>query len=475
MYTQYTYQDWLSVPEEARPKLLEQIVRSYRSSPEFKAAAEAEEYFRADNTAVAGKVVLTVKKIRTRDASGKVRSAAAEDNVIGNRIRSNFLFRFVTQQNQFLLGNGVTLEDEELKARLGIGFDHQLQQAGEKALLHGVCWGYWNLDHLEILPAYSDALSGFVALLDERTSAPGVGIQFWQMAADRPMYIRLFEADGLTEYRQHKDGLRVTAPKRGYRQTWLRDGAGAQLIREDNYSALPIVPFYASGDGRGAMTPAIKTKIDLYDNILSDFGDNLDRANDVYWVLNNFGGTTDDIYTMLEEIRRIKAVANLSDGTGSSSTAEPRTIEVPYAARQTALQLLEKALYQDFMALNMDELTGGSLTTVAIKAAMINLNLKADRYEWQAFGFVQGVLRLLGVETEEIRFQRQELVNAGEVVQDVYTMRGDIDLRTALKLNPYISQDEIDGIVENLAAEQASGLPSMEDLQRTIDEAGGEP
>lgn len=472
MFTTYTYQDWLAAPQGGRLKLLEDIVRAYKASDDFQAAQTAEEYFHAENTAVAGKVMLQVKKIRSRDQNGKVRAAASTENVIGNRIRSNFLFRFITQQNQYLLGNGVTLKDEEAKKRLGLGFDKAVEQAGENALLHGVCWGYWNLDHVEILPAYVDSLSGFAALLDERTSEPGVGVQFWQMDATRPMYIRLFEPDGLTEYRQAKDGLVEIKPKRSYKQIWIRDAAGEQLVGAENYGRLPIVPLYASESRRGELTPAIKSKIDLYDNILSDFGDNLDRANDVYWVLNNFGGTTEDIYTMLEEINRIKAVANLSDGTGSSSTAEPHTIEVPYAARQTALQLLEKALYQDYMALNMDELTGGSLTNVAIETAMTNLNLKADRYEWQAFRFVQEILALAGVETEEITFKRQVIANKSEIVQDIGLMRDYIDDETALKLNPYILQEEIPDILNRTAAARLN-QPQTPGLDNALGEMRG--
>ena len=454
MYTDYTFQDWLAASEADRLKLLEIIVNGYRSSEDFTAARTAEDYFRATRTAVASKVMLRTRKIETRDESGRRRVRAGTEDVIGNRIRSNFLFRFVTQQNQFLLANGVTLEDEAAKKRLGMGFDKAVEKTGEKALLHGVCWGYWNLDHLEVLPAYTDDLSGFVALLDERTGEPGVGIQFWQMDLKRPLYIRLFEVDGLTEFRRTDDGLQLIAPKRAYKQRFLRDAAGVQLVGGENYAALPVVPFCASEMCCSELTPAIKSKIDLYDNILSDFGDNLDRANDVYWVLNNFGGTSDEIVEMLEEINRIKAVANLSDGTGSAATAEPHTIEVPYNARQTALDLLERALYQDYMALDMDELTGGSLTNVAIQAAMTNLNLKADRYEWQAFSFVQRVLALAGIHTEEITFKRQTIANKSEIVQDIGLMRDYIDEETALKLNPYIMQEEIPEILNRVAAER---------------------
>lgn len=470
MYTEITYQDWLATPEDERAEMALRVVRRYKGSTDFLMARDASRYFAADRTKVSGKVMMRAKKLRVKGTDGRERSMIGSEDIVGNRIASNFFFRFVTQQNQYLLGNGVTLKDEGAKSRLGIGFDKTLEQIGEKALLHGVCWGYWNLDHIEVLPAYKDDLSGFVVLLDERTGDAGVGIQFWQLSTKRPMYMRVFEADGVSEYRVDKTTVTELAAKRAYRQTWIRDALGDELIGESNYDRLPIIPFFASETRTSELTPAIKSKIDLYDNILSDFGDNLDRANDVYWVLNNFGGTTEDIVNTLTEIQRIKAVANISDGTGNGSTAEPHTIEVPYAARQTALDLLQKALYSDYMALNMSELTGSSLTNVAIETAMTNLNLKADRYEWQAFAFVQRVLSLIGIETEEIKFKRQSIANKSEIVQDIATMRSDIDRETALKLNPYIDQEEIQQIMENLDAEEVSGLPSVDRLQEEIED-----
>ena len=108
---------------------------------------------------------------------------------------------------------------------------------------------------------------------------------------------------------------------------------------------------------------------------------------------------------------------------------------------------------------------------MAIETAMTNLNLKADRYEWQAFRFVQQVLALVGVETEKISFHRQVIANRSEIVSDISIMRDYIDEETALKLNPYIAQEDIPKILENKAAEQVSGLPGMEELQRI---AGGD-
>ena len=47
-------------------------------------------------------------------------------------------------------------------------------------------YGYWNLDHLELIAAAKDANSGCVALLDELTGAVGAAIQLWQLSTDQP-------------------------------------------------------------------------------------------------------------------------------------------------------------------------------------------------------------------------------------------------------------------------------------------------
>ena len=474
MFTTYTYQDWLATAEWDRPELLEKIISDYKCSLDFLGALEARAYFRGENPTVMSKVILEkgVVKLESRDEEGhKVTRMASRDKpVVGARVPAAFLFRLVTQQNQFLLANGVTLENEEQKKRLGLGFDKAMEQIGEHALLAGVSWGFWNVDHLEIIEAARDALSGFVALLDEETSAPMVGVQFWQINADRDMRVRLFELDGLTMYRMGKNGLEITQPKRAYSVTVTRDAAGEMITGMSNYSALPVVPLYANAEHRSELTPSIKAKIDAYDRISSDFVDNLDKANDVFWVLNNFGGTLTELQEMIAMIRSTGIIANQSDGVGGNSTAQPHAFEVPYAARQTAMQLLEKGLYKDYMAINMDEITGGSLTNVAIRTATANLNLKADRYEWQVFRFVQQVLALLGIKTEQITFKRQTIANETEMIQNIVAMRQDIDHETALKLNPYIMQEEIQQIMTNVAAEQMTGAPSVEELERMLRE-----
>ena len=459
MFTDYTYQDWLAADDKTAAALT--AMNFYKSSDDFIKAGIADRYYRAENDAVAKKVILQGGVLESDvvdsdgNPTGEKRTKVYNKEIPGNRVYSDFFRRFVIQETQYLLGNGVTL-DEGAKKRLGLGFDTMLSQMGAWALVHGVCWGFWNNDHIEPLKAYEDEYSGFVALRDEMTCAPMVGIQFWRLAWDKPLMLRVFEPDGVTLL-GGLHGFQVIEEKRPYKQNFVTDALGERLIGGENYKALPIVPLYANEMKRTELSLAIRSKIDAYDRILSDFADNLDKANDVYWVLNNFNGGVADIANMLESIRKLKAIVNVSDGS-SSSTAEPKSFEVPYAARSTALDLLEKALYKDFSAVNLQEITGGSLTNVAIKAAMANLERKCDVFEWQVRAFVQQLLTLLGTETESIAFKRQDMTNSTETIQNIYMAQNDLDRETRLRLNPMIADEDIPDIMRKKDEEDTVGL-----------------
>lgn len=464
MFVEFTYQDWEKTPENERPALIAKIIAAYRNSADFKTAATAQRYYESDNDAIREKFIVQSDAVKvtveeeapdgTKVKREKVQPR--EVKIEGNRIRSNFFNRLVNQEAFYLLGNGVTLGSDEAKKKLGYGFDTNLAKCGLKAILHGVCWGFWNNGHMEPIASYVDENSGAVALLDEKTSVQKILLQFWRVSANRDMHVRLFEEDGVTTYVEDKDKIFVVDDKKvPYKTETFRDAAGSMVIGASNYSMLPVFPLYANEEKRSELTLAIKTKIDLYDRIQSDFGDNLDMTNDVYWALNNFGGNATQALEVMKQIHDLKVVLNMSDGVSAGSTAEPHSFEVPYEARKIAMDTLKKAIFDDYMALDMSTLTGGYLTNIAIKAAMTGMDLKASAFEWQCFEFVQNILRLIDENTEEIRFKRSTLVNDTEIISGIYQSREDIDHETALKLNPMINQDDIDRIMEATAREHA--------------------
>ena len=101
MFTEYTYQDWQKMgggAENAR-----KIVESYRASDFFRRALDANRYFAGCNPTLDDKYLLKVQTREQKDADGLTRKVADTVRVVGNRVSSAFLRRFVCQQNQFLL------------------------------------------------------------------------------------------------------------------------------------------------------------------------------------------------------------------------------------------------------------------------------------------------------------------------------------------------------------------------------------
>ncbi|MCL2407272.1 MAG: phage portal protein [Defluviitaleaceae bacterium] len=439
----FTYQDYLSVAStggEAKHKFIADAVAAYKNSDIYRQAITARAYYNRQNTEILRRSdVLLSTGERSRIGRRSTRPV--------NRKCSGFFAKTVNQLSMYLLGNGVTLP-EKAKATLGVGFDTTLQRIGRQALIDGVCYGYYTGE--SVIPFTA---TEFFGLPDERTSELMLGFRFYRVDESKPLYIEMFERDGVTVYkmeneeRKSESGLVAVSKKEPYSHAVLENANDVELYRI-NYNTLPIAVFCANDEQASLLTCGLKHDIDLFDRIMSDFGDNLDRANDIYYVVQNYGGA--NLQQLIDEIEEYRAIY-----TDGNAGAEIHTIEVPYAARSEALRLLERQMYKETQTLDTEELSGGGLTNVAIKAAMTELDLKADLFEWHAEAFVLSVLALAQPDAymDSITFKRRSLVNDAEVIDNIYKMRGDIDRRTALRLNPLISESQIEEIMEKLKEE----------------------
>ena len=164
--------------------------------------------------------------------------------------------------------------------------------------------------------------------------------------------------------------------------------------------------------------------------------------------MKNYNGQ--DLGEFLADYKYYKSIKVDDDGE-----ATPHTLEVPYQARQTALEIIKKDIYDSAMALDTSVLSGGSLTNIAIKAMMTDLDLKTDDFENEALDYMDNVLLLYreitGDSTEtKVNFIRRGIVNDSELIDNLIKMRNEISQRTFLELNPYIenADDEINLIEE---------------------------
>lgn len=407
-------------------------IQKFRNSNFFIWAIDAENYYAGENTTI------LARKPTFYGKGGKVKDDIFRAN---NRVCNEFFPKIVRQLTSYLLSNGLTIDNEKIKLGLGKFFDIKLQKMGNIAQINGVAWAYTYLnDNEDFSIQIFKGTEGF-PLYDEETGVISAFIRFWQIESDRPLYCELYEIDGKTKYKFENDGTsEIIEDKKAYIQIKEKNILEENLIDNNILTVLPVIPMYYNDIKKSAWNIGLKSKNDLYDIIDSDFGNELEDCRDVYWILKNYEGQ--DIDEFIAEYKHFKTIKVDSDGD-----AEPHTIEVPYEARKIALDILRKDIYEDSMALDTSILSGGSLTNVAIKANMANLDLKTDDFENEVYNFLYAVIDLFCVmknvdKNYEIELKRRTLLNDTEVIDNLVKMENSISQKTYMELNPYIKDPE---------------------------------
>lgn len=447
-----TWED-LKENENIKIDFVRAAITDYQNSEMYREAKTGYEYFRKRNTTI----------IQYQKLLYTMSGEAVPDNFSANYKFCNAFFPiFVTQENSYLLSNGVTFNEESTKDKVGgDDFDTSVMDAGEAALWGGVSYGFYNLDHIDVFTA-----TEFVPLFGEEDGALHAGIRWWQIAPNKPLRATLYEEDGYTEYiwRKGKDG-EVLKPKTTYKEIVRQSVAdGIEIFNGENYPSFPIIPLWGNKTHQSELI-GLREKIDGYDLIQSGFANDLDDASQIYWTITNSGGMDDiDLAKFIERMKVVKAAVVDENG----STAEAHTLEIPFAARQAGLQDLRDSLYRDAMALDTDKISAGNVTATAINAAYENLNLKCDGYEYCIVKFIKGILALIGVE-DAPTFKRTKMVNMSEETQMVLSAAQYLDDETILNLLPFLNIDQVDTILEKRDAEELNRFADLEDEEEDID------
>jgi hypothetical protein len=405
-----TFQDLQLVigNEDKTMNFVRGLINDHKASRKYEEAETAYEYDRQRNTTIVNyqKLLYTVK--------GEV----VPDNYSANyKLCSNYFNRFITQENQFLLGNGITWGKEDTAKKLGDKFDSAIQKAGRDSLIGGASYGFWNLDHLDIFNYLE-----FAPLFDEEDGAMKAGVRYWQISPEKPLRATLYEMDGYTDYiwNQREENGKTTSvgailhPKRAYKlKVRVSEVDGEQIYDGENYPAFPIIPLYGNPHKQSELVGR-QEQIDSYDLIKSGFANDIDDASQIYWTLQNAGGMDDvDLVKFVERMKTVKA-AVVSD----EATAESHTMDVPYESREAILNRLRTDLYDDFMALNTKEIVGGATTATQIIAAYDPLQKKTDLFEYQIREFISGILEVAGID-DIPTFTRDVIINTTEEIQAI--------------------------------------------------------
>ena len=435
-----TYQDFLKVDEVNRKDFVRALIAEHKGSDDYKLAADAYEYFCHRNVTITEyqKLLYTVT------------GTAIPDNWSANyKMACRHFYRFVTQEVQYLLGNGVSWGEEGTESRLGSGvrsFDRQLQDAATKALWGKVAFGLFDMDHVEVF-----SFLEFAPLYDEMDGALKAGVRFWQIDPTKPLRATLYEMDGFTKY-VYGTEENLDEEKRPYIQKVAESVVdGREIYDGQNYSSFPIVPLWGNKEHRNEFE-GIREQIDCYDLIKSGFANTVDEASIVYWTLQNAGGMTDvDLAKFVQRMKTLHA-ASVDE---SGATAESHTLEAPYQSREALLERLDKDLYRDAMALDVERISGGAVTATQITAAYEALNSKCDAFEYQVLDFIQGILAIAGIE-DDATFTRSMVVNQAEMVSTLLQAAAYLpeDYITTKILDILGDGDRAEDYLEEMAADE---------------------
>ena len=433
-----TFQDFEKTPDV--PRFILDAIGVYTSSEFYKTALVADEYDAQRNVTISE----TIPKI-FNVAGAKVADMTASNN----KIASNFFNRLNTQRCMYSLGNGVSFVSpheasdsrrDETKELLGPHFDHSMAEAGYYALIHGASYVFWDMDKCHVFK-----VTEFVPLDDEHDGTLRAGIRFWRLDDTKPLNAVLYEEDGYTTYRQGASGLDVVKEKTAYKVTYEYTDAEDELVpvMEDNYSALPVVRMYGSRLRQSTLV-GMREAIDAYDLVKSGFANDMTDCAQIYWIVENYGGMTDEDLAQFLDRLKLNHIANADTQAGGRVT--PYTQEIPYSARQALLDEIRSGLYEDFGGLDVHTIAAGA-TNDHIDAAYQPLDENASDFEHWVGDAIIKLLALQGIDDTPL-FRRNRISNQAEQVNMVVQEAAWLDQGTILRKLPNITPDEANAIME---------------------------
>lgn len=463
-----TYDDLLE--QGAGAGFVQDAIERHMRSPMYRDAVDANEYMRQRNVTIRRfeKMLWTSEGTRVNDFTGSQL-----------RIASNLFRRLNVQRCMYSLGKGVSFvgnggAKDATKAGMGDRFDDDVKAIGLNALVHGVSFAFWNLDHVDVFTA-----DEFCPVWDAFSGALKAGVRFWRLDPQHEWHATLYEEDGYSDYVADGASLSfaLAGEKRGYKMTYQTIPAdGLKLaVAEENYSALPIVAVWGS-DAHQSTLVGLRAGIDAYDLIKSGLANDVADCAEIYWLVENAGGMSDDDLARFRDRLKLTHIANADTEDGQSVT--PYTQEVPYTARRETLAQIKSDLYEDFGGMDVHTVAAGA-TNDHIDAAYQPMDEEADEFERHMREGIMDILALRGIEDVPI-FTRNRISNLQEQVQVVAMEAEWLDDETILRKLPNVTPDEVAEILERKdaeAEEKMSVLPAAlqrNALGRTVDGADGE-
>ena len=446
-----TYQDYIrdygeNPDTESVGKFLQKVVSQHKMSRDYENADNGYRYYRGENDMSKHLNLLTT-------ATGEVKVDPWSPN---HRTTSSVFRQFVDEEIMYLLGNGINWGDESTNEKLGKRFDDNLLEAAKAAKWGGRSFVYPLGSNIKVM-----SLREYVPIYDEETGAMRAGVYFYQIDDVHPITYTFFEEDGISVYIQKNGAISVKEQKTPYviRRT---PGAGANATIDEGIPVkrLPVIQYNGNTEKRSELNP-LKTKIDALDQMRNGYINNLSMP-DFYWLIENAAASqSEDVAKFLDQMKALHAAAVEGD-----TKITPVPVNIPYEARTELIKQLEAALKADYMAVDLDNIIGGSNTATQIKAAYTPLKIKATDFEACTRNFLYDLLDILGID-DRPTFDPDPLINSTEEINNIISAYGAAlipqDYATRKILGYLGDKDKADEVLQQMAADDLARMTGFGD------------
>ena len=263
-------------------------------------------------------------------------------------------------------------------------------------------------------------------------------IQVWD---DKQTFFYCQEGDGkiiLDDSVEHNPRPHVLYKKDGDEATYF-EGFG-------------FIPFFRLDNCKKQFSglKPIKALIDDYDLMSCGLSNNIQDTNEALYVVKGFQG--DNLDELMVNMKAKKHIGVDDDGG-----VEVHTVDIPYQARQTKLDLDEKNIYRFGMGFNSAQLGDGNVTNIVIKSRYALLDLKCNKLEIRLKQFMRKLLKVVLAEINEqngtdyqqkdvwFNFEREVMTNAADNAQIELTdaQKQQVQITTILNLATYLDEETL--------------------------------
>lgn len=192
------------------------------------------------------------------------------------------------------------------------------------------------------------------------------------------------------------------------------------------YEDYGVIPFFRLDNGKKQISglKPIKDLIDDYDLMNAGLSNNIQDTNEALYVVRGFQG--DNLDELMTNIKAKKHIGL----DGADGGVDIKTVDIPVEARKTKMEVDEKNIFRFGQGVNTEALKDTSATTsIAIKSAYANLDLKCDGLQPFLLQFMRKLLKLVLKEINDTQntdyeqkdvyfdFEREIITNAQENAQ----------------------------------------------------------